>query len=243
MKLFGYIIILTFSISCFSQGETGTVVYGLVSTLNNSKIDSVRQSSSKIKNQMVAKLLADSKHADPLNFELVYTSNRAYFKPLHNKHNQGQMTILKIASIASGAFFYDFEKSISINIFEYRNLRFHVEDSLSQFNWSITNETKYIGNYLCYKATGQRLFYASQTDQYHPVPLEAWFTHDIPISAGPDGVGGLPGLILELNLRTRTYFALKISFDDVLYIPSPDKEKVISRSEYNALKRQLYLKQ
>lgn len=55
------------------------------------------------------------------------------------------------------------------------------------YSWKITNETKQIQSFTCYKAITA---FRSNT-------FEAWFTPNIPINAGPWKWYGLPGLILE----------------------------------------------
>ncbi|WLD23149.1 GLPGLI family protein [Flavobacterium dauae] len=63
---------------------------------------------------------------------------------------------------------------------------FLVTDELN-YTWQITNETKKIKDYTCYKAT----------TTFRGNTFEAWFTPDIPINAGPWKWYGLPGLIVE----------------------------------------------
>lgn len=63
---------------------------------------------------------------------------------------------------------------------------FLVTDQIN-YSWKITNETKQIQNFTCYKAT----------TAFRGNTFEAWFTPDIPINAGPWKWYGLPGLILE----------------------------------------------
>lgn len=63
---------------------------------------------------------------------------------------------------------------------------FLVTDELN-YTWNITNETKKIKNFTCYKAT----------TTFRGNNFEAWFTPDIPINAGPWKWYGLPGLIVE----------------------------------------------
>lgn len=64
--------------------------------------------------------------------------------------------------------------------------KFLVTDELN-YSWKITNETKQIQNFTCYKAT----------TSFRGNTFEAWFTPEIPINAGPWKWYGLPGLILE----------------------------------------------
>jgi GLPGLI family protein len=59
-------------------------------------------------------------------------------------------------------------------------------------NWTIFESFKTIGDYRAQRA---------ETTVPHPLgnyTVTAWFTGDIPVSAGPSGFWGLPGLILEL---------------------------------------------
>lgn len=75
------------------------------------------------------------------------------------------------------------------------------------FNWKPVNEFKTINNYRCQKAI-------INTEGAN---IEAWFTEEIPVSAGPDKIFGLPGLILEYsNFKTKTYFkAAEISSTNI----------------------------
>lgn len=63
---------------------------------------------------------------------------------------------------------------------------FLVTDELN-YKWNITNETKKINDFTCYKAT----------TSFRGNTFEAWFTPDISINAGPWKWYGLPGLIVE----------------------------------------------
>jgi len=66
---------------------------------------------------------------------------------------------------------------------------FMLSDSLYPMQWEITGEEKKIGSYSCVKA-GSRFRGRDYT---------AWFTPDLPVTFGPWKMGGLPGLILELQ--------------------------------------------
>ena len=63
--------------------------------------------------------------------------------------------------------------------------------------WEITQETKEIGEFEVQKATTTPLVHGMDLNPNRTAI--AWFTTDIPISAGPEGYYGLPGLILELQ--------------------------------------------
>jgi GLPGLI family protein len=64
-----------------------------------------------------------------------------------------------------------------------------VNDTLSNFKWKVTNQTRTILNYNCVKAT----------TTFRGRSYEAWFTDDIAITNGPWKFCGLPGLIVTVN--------------------------------------------
>jgi len=84
---------------------------------------------------------------------------------------------------------------------------FSIQDSIQTRKWTIVNETKRIGKYVCNKAT---LTY--KVNDTTDAKVVAWFTYQIPISNGPALYDGLPGLILQLNDNNYTYLCTKIEF-------------------------------
>lgn len=84
-------------------------------------------------------------------------------------------------------------------------------------NWIISTETKNINSYTCYKATTEYVVINPKGVFKHPVI--AWFCPEIPISHGPNGYGGLPGLILEIQIKKTLLGAIKIekTEEEILY--------------------------
>ncbi|WP_370402838.1 GLPGLI family protein [Tenacibaculum dicentrarchi] len=83
--------------------------------------------------------------------------------------------------------------------------------SNEQLNWQLKNETKKIGDYLCYKAIAiEKKMYRGKIKEY---PVIAWYCPEISSSFGPIGVAGLPGLILEVNKGNTKYMATKINLN------------------------------
>jgi GLPGLI family protein len=68
-------------------------------------------------------------------------------------------------------------------------------------DWQITDETQVIAGYIARKAIGKSLYDEAPNDPYGQAV--AWFTTDIPLPYGPDGYGGLPGLIVKLEYSAR----------------------------------------
>lgn len=101
-------------------------------------------------------------------------------------------------------------------------------------NWVLTNESKKIDNYTCYKATTEYVVINPRGEFHHPVI--AWYCPEIPYQFGPAGYGGLPGLILELQERNIAFGAIKIelkSSQEKIILPT--KGQRISNEEYQNL--------
>lgn len=106
---------------------------------------------------------------------------------------------------------------------------FLIEDGLPELAWRLTDERSEFLGYLCQKAVTTR----------DSVAVEAWFTPEIPVPAGPGPYGGLPGLILVLteDEGRRTFVAREVSLeplaDGTIQVPSKGKE--VTREEFEAV--------
>jgi GLPGLI family protein len=170
--------------------------------------------------------------AELVKFELVANKTASYFKMLENIKNE-ETTFATAFSGASTAF-YTISDSLSnikyINSYlgEYR------VSYKDKTEWKLENETKLIDNYLCYKATSVEVVVNSEGTFKHAII--AWYCPSIPFSYGPKGFNGLPGLILELQVRNITWGATKIelSKEDKI-IEKPTKGKLITEDEYKKM--------
>ena len=70
--------------------------------------------------------------------------------------------------------------------------------------------------------------------------VTAWYTPQIPVSAGPEKYWGLPGLILEINAGRTTMLCTEIAInpEEVVEIKKPSKGKEVSRDEYDVMMKQ-----
>jgi len=101
--------------------------------------------------------------------------------------------------------------------------------------WKITQETKKIGIYICYKAIDIN----STNKKQQPI---AWFTPQIPVNFGPHRYFGLPGLILEVDtfglLTTATSIVLNPK--KKIKIKKPTKGKKITAKEYLEITKKFF---
>ena len=104
-----------------------------------------------------------------------------------------------------------------------------VDDEKKQTAWKMGTDSKKILGYTCLKAT-----FTNDKDT-----LAAWFTPQIPVSAGPKNFGELPGMILELdyNNGSQIFTATDVSEEKIgdSLLEKPKKGKKYTRSEFNAL--------
>lgn len=156
---------------------------------------------------------------------------RAYRKILHEgiRHYIETKDESQMNSIAYKTQLYVF-KSFPDNKFDvYDNVgiqgRFHYSEPIDIIEWNISDSTKNILGYECFKA---------ETD-YHGRNWTVWFAPEIPIKEGPWKLQGLPGLILEATEPTgqHSFVATGIenSKQEMLPVYNPKKYDKSSRIE------------
>lgn len=103
--------------------------------------------------------------------------------------------------------------------------------------WEITGETKQIAGYTCKKAVSTENFFSHRTKENKVQEIEAWFAPNIPVSYGPKGYSGLPGLILDLRVAQEHIYSTEIDLNiDRPEIRKPAKGRKVSFEEYQAIR-------
>ncbi|QMU65767.1 MAG: GLPGLI family protein [Flavobacteriaceae bacterium] len=77
--------------------------------------------------------------------------------------------------------------------------------------WELHDETKTIGDYLCFKATTSYTI-TNPKGKIFKRNFTAWYTPQLPYKFGPIGYGNLPGLIMQLQGERFSYGVEKIEF-------------------------------
>jgi GLPGLI family protein len=110
---------------------------------------------------------------------------------------------------------------------------FLIENKLIE--WELTQETKVVGGYICYKAIQKNLKNKKKI-------LNAWYTPQIPVSYGPLQYAGLPGLILQLEKNTIVFTAKRIELNPKkkIKIKEPSGVKKISYEEYKKMMKKSF---
>ena len=115
---------------------------------------------------------------------------------------------------------------------ESRNFRgrtFLISGTQPTYAWRLAEEqSKFLG-----------LMVQKATVVQDSTTIEAWFTPEIPVSAGPGVFGGLPGMILVVSVDDghRVYTATAIHLDGLENdaIKAPEDGHEVSRDEYEQI--------
>ena len=119
----------------------------------------------------------------------------------------------------------DYKKGISISQKPVYEETFLVEDSLLKIKWKITGDVRTIAGYDCRKAIGIL---------HDSISIFAFYTDELLINGGPEGIQGLPGMILGVGIPRlhATWFATRVEVFDVKMnkVAPASKGKKVNRS-------------
>lgn len=156
---------------------------------------------------------------------------------------------VQIRMIGAGAddiTYFNFDAGRSVEQREFATKKYIIADSVQKLSWKLTGQTKTILGHTCQQATTQRIMQRMTMNidngvaRREMVPdtmnITAWFTTAIPVPAGPEYQGQLPGLILAIDVNNgRTVFqAVEISPKvDAGLIKEPKNGKKVTMDEFN----------
>ncbi len=187
------------------------------------------------------------------NFELNFANNQMSWKGIEksiqdevsNTPEGGNVVFRMVGAGAEDLLFCDFTSRRKVHQREFFDKKFLVTDSLSKGNWKLTAETRTILGYPCRQALAERVSKSrtmvmangkmEQKEVDDTSVVVAWFTMDIPVAAGPEMQGQLPGLILELEMNhgKTVYKAVAITAKpDLASIKEPKKGKKVTAAEF-----------
>ena len=127
---------------------------------------------------------------------------------------------------------------------------FLVKDELEPIEWQLEKETKFIGEYRCFKASYIKMVPKPQDfksiskaleEDKEPEMIErvvtAWYTPQIPVNNGPAMYQGLPGLILEVHDGKLNIICSKIVLNpgNKVDIKEPTKGKEVNQEKYDEI--------
>jgi GLPGLI family protein len=159
-------------------------------------------------------------------FELIFNENTSLFRsvvddeapdPFANAGGGGGGGMRMNFRMPTANTYTDLAKQMQYEERAFFEKEFLIIDSLKQYKWKLSEETKTIAKQLCKKATTMitapqirmRVSVTSggnNTDTTANTPrapketeLVVWYAENIPVSFGPDSYSGLPGVIMEID--------------------------------------------
>lgn len=219
-----FLIICLILISTAYSQSSGKVSYKFYVPL---KIENVQAQDAKT---FISKMVD---YANKQEFKLVFNKLESKFLFIETM-NYGSDSERKINNIARTAFtspdtYTNLTQKSQVSLLSDGTL---IESKMEEKNWQITGESKFIGDYLCYKAI-LKIPYTSRNGDPRVRESISWFAPSLPFSYGPKNAFGLPGLVLEFAEDEKTFIASNIQlFEEEIQIDFP-KGKTISKEEYD----------
>lgn len=220
-----------------AQIASGEITYKV--TADEVMMDSIlnAQDSQDLSNYLKMMFKNQVKTLPYLFYHLEFNPKESRFyipKSMQNDNNLDLETTTKNVG-AYGVYYINSEDKKSYHQFTYGSSDLIVIHPTNEFVWKISEETKVIEGYLCYKATTTH-----KPDAGLGGEITAWFTPDIPFQIGPLVYAGLPGLILELKQGYYTFTANNINLSEKeINIKKPKKGKIIKSKDLEQEKHKI----
>jgi GLPGLI family protein len=248
--VFGLLIALTsLSTSTTAQMKEGKISYERKINMHRNLPDPQMKS-------MVPEFRTDK-------FELIFNENASLFRsvvddeapdPFANAGGGGGGGMRMNFRMPTANTYTDLAKQMQYEERAFFEKEFLIVDSLKQYKWKLSEETKTIAKQLCKKAT--TMITAPQmrmrvnigrggennTDTTANTPrapketeLVVWYAENIPVSFGPDNYSGLPGVIMEIdqdngaNVTTAVEVSAKYPKKELV---APSKGEKMNRAQF-----------
>lgn len=229
------IILLINIIEVNSQNNTS----GIVTYYASTKMIKDSNKSNNFNNSKIKKLFKSmTDFGKNLKLSLYFKNNLAYFTcetslPL-NKEDERIYNLAKVKFKTMTNYYYDLKKYEYIEEKDFGGDIFLIKKNINLTDWELTNETKKIGNYICYKAT--RNFHFTNWKKKQSIRKQTvWYTLDIPLPFGPKEFAGFPGLVIRVEDHNLIYEVKKINLNPQkkITLKKPNKGKKMSENEYD----------
>lgn len=243
-----FLVTFFFSLHSYAQTKEGKVVYERTMQM---PVRSFGNASEELQKQL-PKSRTD-------HYELLFNSQHALYQYLPSAvdENAGTFTsgnvVLRFAGGSGDVSYTNFEKKTRLDQREMFEKTFLVLDSLGSEKWKLSEETKQVLNFTARKATTTRIMSRNRMSMENgeikretisdTLPVVVWYTTDVPVSAGPDFAGQLPGLILEIDMNNGQTVTKAIEFSPKIAagkIKEPKGGKVFTPAEF-AIEREKML--
>ncbi len=236
MKKLILLSVLFLSVNMLSQNNFGKAYYQSQTTISADKVigDNIDEDTKKL-------ILDQLREKNQKNYILLFNKNESLYKEEEKLQPETNKGMIVIGGASSGKQYKNISSNTFIEEKDFLGKQFLISDTIPKLDWKLENQSKQIGQYTAFKATAlkstKNLFKQDSTTLKKNILVTAWYTPQIPISNGPGEYGGLPGLILELNIQRTTILCNKIILNpkETIQIKPPTNGKKVTRNKYNAI--------
>ena len=197
--------------------ENTTIIYKINTNNNLEDLDMEISVKNRIK--------AINNASDLIECKLHFNVNESVFYQVKKMSLNNDQSYRLASIVIRGLYYSNIKDSIKILNKNFSDVNFNVVIPFNKLKWQITNDTKEIGGYKCFKANTIE----SKSN------IVAWFTNQIPVPFGPNGIDGLPGLILETTINEKlTFYATQIKYNEteVKFLEKPKANKTITEEDF-----------
>ncbi|GAA4743953.1 GLPGLI family protein [Flavisolibacter ginsenosidimutans] len=246
MKKFFLITATAFGLFAQAQTKEGKVVYERTVQLSN-----LRLGGGNLPPEIQAQM-ANLPKSRTDQFELLFTPEHSLYQFLPNAADDGGNQtfaaggmMIQMRGGQNTTTYVDFARATQIDQREIMDKSFVVTDTLTKLQWKLSEETKPVLNFTAHKATAttinQRPRMTMENGQMKremvadTAKVIAWYTTEVPVPAGPNYAGQLPGLILELDVNNGQSVTKAIEFSpkvDPKKIKVPNDGKKLTAAEF-----------
>lgn len=226
-----------------------------VATYKTQRKIEIKIDSTKMNSEMHTRMMEMMKKQFQKTFNLTFNKEESLYKEevSLDKPNVGLGGDFQVVMVGNGGgadvLYKNTKENRYADIKDTMGKIFLVKDNIETIEWKLESETKFIGEYQCFKATYTKMVekpraivdFDSEKEEKKPEMEErivtAWYTPQIPVNNGPAKYQGLPGLILEIHDGKLTIVCSKIVInpEDKIKIEEPTKGKEVSQEEYEEI--------
>ena len=248
------LVYLSLALTFFIGSMHAQDFQGIATYKTQRKLD-IKLDSTQVPSEMQEQLLAMMKKQFEKEYTLDFNKDASLYKVVESLETPtvsgGGMQIVVAGAGEADVLYKNISENRLANKSDIFGKTFLIKDSLPEQQWTLTKETKNIGQYTCFKATRTETrtvqsSFSSNEDEgteassettEEEITITAWYTPQIPLGHGPGRHYGLPGLILEISDGTQSILCSKIVLNpkDGVKVEEPTKGKEVTQEEYNAI--------
>ncbi len=262
MKKFLQFTVLCFCFSVSAQEFQGKAEYF------SKRIEKKKTEKAEIKNEeplnpeMEKAFKEAMKKAGEKTYLLTFSKiESVYEQPeeLQQPQNPGGGFSISVAFSGEGKKYINLKEKFELEEAEIFGKEFLIKEKLTPMNWNLVDETKKIGDYVCFKAELLIPVTDKQNQEYEEFlkkeeikpalfkmdkpedkRVTAWYTPEIPVSFGPNNFWGLPGLILEINDDEKVILCSKVTLNNKVKskIKVPNIGKLVNQTEFDKIEKE-----